>query len=220
MKKQKGSVLIISLLLLIVMTILAISSMNNTIMEERMAGNLFQRDSAFQAAEGALRAGEDYLNSLTKETKIEPGYDGASGIWIKNCPETKLVTAPTYDCETYDPDTCTGAACKDDGPTGNWWSMVDWTDAEGTGILVDDFADTTDIVGGDINSKGVFKYKNSAGLDGFYVLEYLEPVCDSAAVGQQSDQQTCADYYQVTAIGFGPGRRSRIFLRSTLTRRF
>ncbi len=58
---QRGAVLVISLLILLVMTMLGVSSMSSTTLQERMANNNNQRQIAFQAAEAALRAGEAYL---------------------------------------------------------------------------------------------------------------------------------------------------------------
>jgi len=51
-------VLVISMLLLLVMTVLALSASQSTRMEERMAGNQRDYDLVFQSAEAGLRAGE------------------------------------------------------------------------------------------------------------------------------------------------------------------
>jgi len=67
--RQRGSVLIISLVILLVMTIIGLSSMESTILEERMAGNARDQDLAFQAAEAALRDGEtDIIANIEPET--------------------------------------------------------------------------------------------------------------------------------------------------------
>ena len=58
LQKQKGVVLIISLIMLMAMTVLSVSSMTGSTIEERMAANLRDRETALQAAEGALRFGE------------------------------------------------------------------------------------------------------------------------------------------------------------------
>lgn len=58
-----GSVLIISLLFLLVISILAVASIQDTILQERMSGNLHDRNLAFQASEAALREGEQWLNA-------------------------------------------------------------------------------------------------------------------------------------------------------------
>lgn len=60
-----GSALIISMLLLTVLSLLGVSAMRTTSMQERMAGNLKDRASAFQAAEAGLRAGEAWVTSNT-----------------------------------------------------------------------------------------------------------------------------------------------------------
>jgi len=55
---QEGAALITSLLILLVMTIIGVTAMQRGNIEEKMAGNLRDRNLAFQAAETALRAGE------------------------------------------------------------------------------------------------------------------------------------------------------------------
>ncbi len=60
---QRGSALVISLVFLVVMTLIAVGAMRDTTLQERMAGNLRDRSLAFQAAEAALREGENWLLS-------------------------------------------------------------------------------------------------------------------------------------------------------------
>jgi type IV pilus assembly protein PilX len=60
-RKQRGAVLIVALIFLLVMTMLILASVRGTVMQERMAGNLYDRSLAFQAAETALRAGERFV---------------------------------------------------------------------------------------------------------------------------------------------------------------
>lgn len=60
-KLQRGAVLIVSMLLLLVLTILAIGASQTTRLEERMAGNTRDIDMAFQASEAGLRAAEGYI---------------------------------------------------------------------------------------------------------------------------------------------------------------
>ena len=61
--RQRGAVLVVSLLLLLVMTMLALGASQATRMEERMAGNARDRDIAFQSAEAGLRAGERVIDN-------------------------------------------------------------------------------------------------------------------------------------------------------------
>jgi len=73
-KKQAGVALVVSLIMLLLLTLLAVSSMNTTILEEKMAGNYKDRNMAFQAGEAGLRAGESYLST----TAVLPIFDGST----------------------------------------------------------------------------------------------------------------------------------------------
>ena len=75
MHQQRGAVLIISLIMLLVLTLLGVSSMRTTTLEEKMAGNLRDKNLAFQAAETALRDGEDLIETLVATSS----FDGTSG---------------------------------------------------------------------------------------------------------------------------------------------
>ncbi|MCB1961362.1 MAG: hypothetical protein KDE68_12695 [Rhodocyclaceae bacterium] len=64
--RQNGSALIVGVIFLLVMTMLGLTAMQTTTLEERMSGNMRDRGLAFQAAEMALRAGDaDALTSPT-----------------------------------------------------------------------------------------------------------------------------------------------------------
>ncbi len=57
-QQQHGAVLIVSLIMLLIITLLGITGMETTVLEEKMAGNMRNKSTAFQAAESALRNGE------------------------------------------------------------------------------------------------------------------------------------------------------------------
>ncbi|MEW6703549.1 MAG: PilX N-terminal domain-containing pilus assembly protein [Pseudomonadota bacterium] len=61
--KQEGAALIVLLVMLVVVTMLALSGVRTTTMDERMAGNARDRDKAFQAAEAAVRACLNQVNT-------------------------------------------------------------------------------------------------------------------------------------------------------------
>ncbi len=64
-RRQSGSALVVSLLLLTVMTLTSVISMQGTLLEEKMAGNTRDRQLAFEAAEAVIHAGEQYVESNT-----------------------------------------------------------------------------------------------------------------------------------------------------------
>lgn len=64
--QQTGAVLIIALLMLLIVTMLGIASMSGAVMQEKMVGNQWRRQQAFQGAESALRFAETWLeNTVT-----------------------------------------------------------------------------------------------------------------------------------------------------------
>lgn len=61
-RRQRGVVLVLSLLVLLMLTLLALFSMRQAALQERLAGNGRNLDLAFQAAEAALRGGEKQVD--------------------------------------------------------------------------------------------------------------------------------------------------------------
>ena len=76
-KKQTGTVLIVSLVLLLVLTILGLSGMQASGLQERMAGNLHDASLAFLAAEAALREGERLVSS-----PVLPEFENRDGLYV------------------------------------------------------------------------------------------------------------------------------------------
>ncbi|RZL14979.1 MAG: hypothetical protein EOO89_15280 [Pedobacter sp.] len=63
--KQRGVVLIIGLIMLLLLTVIGMAAVRGTSMQEQMAGNMRDHNLAFQSAEAALRAGEEVLNGVS-----------------------------------------------------------------------------------------------------------------------------------------------------------
>lgn len=74
--RQRGIVLVTGLIFLVILTLLGVTAMQTTILEERMAGNLRDENLAFQAAEAALREGELFLEQITL-----PVFNGTNGLY-------------------------------------------------------------------------------------------------------------------------------------------
>lgn len=84
---QSGSVLIISLLFLLVLTLIGITSMQGTSLEEKMAGNTRGGTLAFQAAEAALRDGETSVMSIDLYDPPKPCSSAPCEVWEVNGPQ-------------------------------------------------------------------------------------------------------------------------------------
>ena len=101
---QKGVALVIALVLLVVATLLGLSSIRTVALEERMAGNTYDRSIAFQSAEAALRVGEGVAEAQSKLGTPNSGFpaytdagDDCGTTAINNCSQG-LCSKPDPDC--------------------------------------------------------------------------------------------------------------------------
>jgi type IV pilus assembly protein PilX len=73
---QRGVVLVVALLLLLILTLIGLAASRGSWLELRMAGNTQDKDVAFQAAEAALVNCENILTRDVLPTFSRPGTDG------------------------------------------------------------------------------------------------------------------------------------------------
>lgn len=62
-QKQQGVVLVIVLVMLLILTLIGTAGMRNTALQEKMASNLRENTLSFQAADAALRSGEQEVEN-------------------------------------------------------------------------------------------------------------------------------------------------------------
>ncbi len=98
-RNQNGAVLIVALVMLLLLTIIGISSMRGTSMQERMAGNLRDQSQAFQAAETSLRRGELAVRNMSITTiqnlTTAPSWQNADAIdGLPVAPKYRLTPLP------------------------------------------------------------------------------------------------------------------------------
>ncbi len=95
---QRGAVLIVSLIFLLLLTLIGTAAMRTTTLQERMAGNTRDINLSFQAAEAALRAGEDWLNVPANATAAQsnPPWNGAAVTDTLAGLDAQLAAAPTF----------------------------------------------------------------------------------------------------------------------------
>ncbi|HDZ56623.1 MAG TPA: hypothetical protein ENI17_13870 [Pseudomonas xinjiangensis] len=106
---QRGSVLLICLILLLAMTFLGVSAMSNSTMQERIVGGARDQNVAFQAAEAALRVGElmaqDVISEVSEYPELRPADavncvigadDWKAPAGLKRAPSTPTCTVTSY----------------------------------------------------------------------------------------------------------------------------
>lgn len=76
---QKGVVLVVSLMILLTMTLVGITAMRVTVLEERMSGNLRDQNLAFQASESALMYGIEWVRNLPDAP--DANESGSNKVW-------------------------------------------------------------------------------------------------------------------------------------------
>jgi type IV pilus assembly protein PilX len=67
---QSGVALVVALLLLLVITLVGLAAVRGTIMQQKLASNLYDRQVAFQSTEAALRAAEQLITNNPKAAYI------------------------------------------------------------------------------------------------------------------------------------------------------
>lgn len=87
---QRGAVLVVGLMLLVVLTLLGVVAMQGTTLQERMAGNMREQEQAFQSAEAVLRSGETFLRT----TPILPAFTGTAGLYPQADPAVPRWSQP------------------------------------------------------------------------------------------------------------------------------
>lgn len=98
-KKESGAVLVISLITLLLLTLIGLTGTQVTGLEEKMAGNMVDRNLAFQAAESSLRAGENFLTQATLPDFTATGTNGLYS--ITGTPPDKDDDWSTFNTVTY-----------------------------------------------------------------------------------------------------------------------
>lgn len=84
-QKQLGAVFVTGLIFLVVLTLLGVTGMKTANMEERMSGNLRDRNLALQTAEMALRYAEQHIRDNDPTTNTPSPIDGVTGFDVA-CP--------------------------------------------------------------------------------------------------------------------------------------
>jgi Tfp pilus assembly protein PilX len=207
-KLQRGMALIVSLVILVSMTLLALAAIQNTSLEERMAGNLRAEKMAFQAAEAALRSGESWLAALELQPTVVPDRS------VPN-PATEVWAEGLID----DTGNATGPYSVIDSPEGQlaWW--LQWTDTlwQSSAVPVDVtqvplvYVSGTD--GGTEEKLGVERAPQ-------FVVEEAGYLRDHLVIGQQRDLSTSRIQYRVTARGRDAGGRGETLISSVYARRY
>lgn len=164
-RREAGAVLVVGLVMVLLISIIGVSAIRGSNLQESMAGNMRERNLAFQASESALRIGEGMVSDQVSRplmTDSQGLYNDtfrtpASSIltfsnadWI-DATKVKVTTLtlddvsrePTYIIEQLDPDIGLGAAMEG--------SAIDLEGMQNTGDITP-YRVTARGFGGSVNS--------------------------------------------------------------------
>lgn len=184
---QRGFVLVTAVMLLVTLTIVILSLMRTSILEERMVGNSRDWNNAFQAAEAALRDAE-------REIKMGGRISGQTG-FTAGCSNTGL-------CQ---PNTCISAS----NCTPVWIQLVNANDAawkSGSGssksVAYGAYTGATALRGTSAQPR--------------YIIEALTVAGGSNSTKLKPGGSPPSTLYRITAVGFGLNTSSRVMLQSVV----
>jgi len=80
-RQESGAVLFVSLILLLVLTLIGVTAMKTTTLQEKMASSHRQRSVAMQAAEAAIRQAEIWLRNNVKGIADLKKFDGTDELY-------------------------------------------------------------------------------------------------------------------------------------------
>lgn len=79
LQHQRGAALMVGLIMLLLLTLIGVAGMRDTLLQEKMVGNMMDREMALQAAESALREAEGKIAAV-----VAPNSLAVDGIRVQN----------------------------------------------------------------------------------------------------------------------------------------
>lgn len=110
--RQRGVALVMALVFLSLLTILGVTAMSTSSLEEKMAANTRDRNLGFQAAETALWAAETYVAGLASDAA--PWADSTKGRY-----DPSATSNPNWDSVNWSSSSVVSYPCTPDDATPN-----------------------------------------------------------------------------------------------------
>jgi type IV pilus assembly protein PilX len=192
-QSQRGAALIVCLVLLLGITAVGIAGMKETVTQQQVVNAVTEDDTAFQAAEFALRQGEEFIFGYTSGQggKLGPGVATLGGVTVTVLDETEDQVAAQIG------GTALGADMAD-----NWWKDEDsaiWD----FGAQVTNYPRITDVH----QNTEAQRYPS-------FIIEVLARGSSTGGpVGMEDDNQKMN--YRITARGFGVNDAYYVVLQTT-----
>lgn len=187
MKRQNGSVLLISLVMLLILTIVGIASISGVSMTEKMTNSQRDYDIAFEMAEAALVQGERWLD----------GYDGG---WN----HSHIGCSSGTTCWTQN---CTGGLCfRGSYPSAS--NSICEVDSSGTPVWKSEAIWNAGAATYSVSVPAIEPPK--------YLIEFLcYTPRDPTSFTEPPNYTSWVRIYRITALAYGTHPETRVMLQST-----
>lgn len=196
-RPQRGAVLVVGLIILVVMVMLGISGMRTSMLQEVMAGHTKDANSSFQAAEAAMQAALTYLASLRVAPVLKRKGDAVAwtGHPIWSACEVQDTTGTTG---TFDPCTTLSTVIAN-------WSLYPSNDV-------------TALAGQAMNALGgaALPTVSTANQPHFVIESRYVPPLDF----EEAARRKGFHYYTVASVGLDYSTNARTILQTTITKQF
>jgi type IV pilus assembly protein PilX len=195
-RRQRGAILIISLMFLVVLTMLALTTMSGITLEERMAGQYRDLNVAFQAAESAIRDAERDVwgTGTVTATPRAPIISGRTGFGDGNDAPNGTCTNNTN--TTYGWGLCYAPATGPVPP----FPTVDLSPASTIAIPYGKYTGATALP--------------SVSAQPRYIIEAIwKDIVPTPTLQSLSPVAGVTNYYRITSQGFGVNPNTRVTLQ-------
>ena len=204
--QQQGAALVVSLIMLLLMTLVGVTTMQVTTVQEKMVSNSRDSNVAFQAAETALKRGEDYIRQIQmQKINFSNGCNTNAGLCKPTCSSIASSAA------------IVGVECWVNAD--RQWRLVSWADASGTTL---EYGSDAIPVGAGVTTISELP-DGSVARQPRYMIEDITP---QGGGGLGTNQQTInSGWYRITAQGYGQAQNadgeplSRVMLQSIFKKR-
>lgn len=204
--QQQGAALIVSLIMLLLMTLVGVTAMQVTTVQEKMVSNSRDLNVAFQAAETALKRGEDYIRQIQIQLiNFSNGCNTNAGLCKPSCSSIASSAA------------IVGVECWVNAAP--QWRLVNWADNSATTLK---YGSEVMPVGGGVRDISELP-PGSVTRQPRFMIEDITP---QGGGGVGTSQQTInSGWYRITAQGYGQAQGedgeplSRVVLQSIFKKR-
>ncbi len=206
---QQGAALVVSLIMLLLMTLVGITAMQVTTVQEKMVANNRDSNVAFQAAETALKRGESYIKQLQiKLVAFSNDCKANAGLCRPSC-STIVSSSSTV-----------GIDCWNDSatPTAQWSPVVRWA---GNSTQTMKYGSEAMPAGGGVADISELPTSSVAKQPRFMIEDITPQGGGGVGTAQQSIN---SGWYRITAQGYGQAQDengeplARVMLQSIFKR--